>query len=134
MGMTFLDVTVKKQPDSRGERRIKFLIDTGAIYTVAPAAALRKLGIKPHRKESFTLADGSSIERGMGMAYFEYKGVGGGAPVVFGEAKDSNLLGMTTLESMGLMVDPLSRELRRLPTMLGVAYAAQPKLTRRRRD
>ncbi|MFQ5429495.1 MAG: hypothetical protein ACE5E1_04215 [Phycisphaerae bacterium] len=38
---------------------------------------------------------------------------------------------MTTLEAMGLMVDPLSRELRRLPAMLGLAHVAQPTLLKK---
>ncbi len=129
--MTFLKLKVKKLPESRQAAQIQFLIDTGAIYTVAPAAILRKLGIKPHRHESFILADGTAVERRIGGAYFEYKGIGGVAPVIFGEASDSKLLGMTTLEAMGLMVDPLSRELKHLPAMLGLAFQAQPKLTRR---
>ncbi len=131
MGMTHLQVTVKKLPDSKRRQRLQFLIDTGAVYTVAPAPVLRRLGIKPHRRERFTLADGSSIERKIGMAYFAYKGTGGGAPVIFGESGDTNLLGMTTLEAMGLLVDPLSRELRRLPAVLGLAYFAQPSLQKR---
>ena len=132
MGMTYLHLTVKKLPDSRRARKMKFLIDTGAVYTVAPGPVLRRLGIKPHRKETFILADGSSVTRQVGMAYFEYKGTGGGAPVVFGAPGDSNLLGMTTLEAMGLMVDPLSRDLRPLPAMLGLAHSAQPVLQRNR--
>ena len=119
MGMTFLTAMVKKLPESRKGRRLKFLIDTGALYTVAPASVLRALGIRPHRREEFTLADGSSIERPLGGAYFEYKGIGGVAPVVFGQPGDSNLLGVTTLEAMGVMIDPLTRELRLLPALLG---------------
>jgi len=128
MGITYLQVTMKKLPDSRKSERLKFLIDTGAVYTVAPASRLRRLRIKPHRRERFTLVDGSSIERDLGGAYFEYQGKGGVAPVIFGNPKDSNLLGMTTLEAMGLMVDPLSRDLRPLPTVLGLAHSAQPFL------
>ena len=121
MGTTYLMAIIKKLPDSRKGKRLKFLIDTGALYTVAPAHVLRELGIRPHRREEFILADGSSVQRRVGMAYFEYKGTGGGAPVIFGEGDDSNLLGVTTLEAMGLMVDPLSRRLRLLPAMLGYA-------------
>jgi hypothetical protein len=54
----------------------------------------------------------------MGGAYFEYQGIGGTAPVLFGLAGDANLLGATALEAMGLMIDPLSRQLRQLPAML----------------
>jgi hypothetical protein len=54
----------------------------------------------------------------MGGAYFEYNGIGGMAPVLFGVGGDAELLGVTTLEAMGYLVDPLSRDLRRLPAML----------------
>ena len=130
MGMTHLQVTVKRLPDSRKAERVKFLIDTGAVYSVAPADALRALGIKPHRRERFMLADGSSIERDLGGAYFEYRGTGGMAPVVFGEPRDARLMGMSTLEAMGLMIDPLSGDLRPLPAMLGPAYSSHPCLMR----
>jgi hypothetical protein len=42
----------------------------------------------------------------------------GGSDVIFGEAGDINLLGALTLESLGLLLDPLERELRELPRLL----------------
>jgi hypothetical protein len=42
----------------------------------------------------------------------------GGADVVFGEEGDSLLLGAFTLESLGLSLDPLRRELKALPMIL----------------
>lgn len=39
--------------------------------------------------------------------------------VIFGEEDDSILLGALTLESLGLALDPLKRELRPLPMVLG---------------
>ncbi|MFA5782564.1 MAG: hypothetical protein WC868_09885 [Bacteroidales bacterium] len=42
---------------------------------------------------------GSTITRQVGDAYFEYKGDGGAAPVIFGEKGDEPLPGVTTLES-----------------------------------
>ncbi len=95
-----------------------FLVDTGTTYTVAPGEVLDRLGIKPHRELTLSLADGSQVTRKMGGAYFEYNGIGGMAPVLFGLPGDAELLGVTTLEAMGYMVDPLSRDLRRLPAML----------------
>ena len=73
---------------------------------------LKALGCKPYRKKTFFLADGTSVERRIGDAYFEYGGVGGAAPVIFGEKGDSNLLGATTLEALELVLDPFRRELR----------------------
>ena len=66
----------------------------------------------PHRRKSFFLADGTAIERRIGDAYFEYGGIGGAAPVIFGEKGDQNLLGATTLEALELVLDPFKRELR----------------------
>jgi hypothetical protein len=47
----------------------------------------------------------------VGDAYFEYRGDGGAAPVIFGEDGDQPLLGATTLESLGLVLNPFKREL-----------------------
>lgn len=118
MGLTYLNVLVKRLPDDKAGEELEFLIDTGATYTLAPAATLQHLGITSHRTPTLTLADGSQTSRQMGGAYFEYRGVGGMAPVLFGQPGDANLLGATALEAMGLMIDPLSRDLRQLPAML----------------
>jgi hypothetical protein len=55
------------------------------------------------------LADGKTIRKPVGNAFFEYQGKIGAAPVVFGE-KDVYLLGAVTLESLGLILDPMKRE------------------------
>jgi len=118
MGTIYLDILVRRLPaDPQGET-LQFLVDTGAVYTLAPADVLRRLGITPHRTLTLTLADGSKTAREMGGAYFEYQGTGGVAPALFGVPGDMNLLGVTTMEAMGLMIDPLTRDLRRLPAML----------------
>ena len=86
-------------------------MDSGAVYSLAPSAVLKRLGIKPHRTVEFSLADGRVISRRVGDAYFEHAGVGGAAPVIFGEDNDEPLLGATTLESLGLVLDPFKRRL-----------------------
>ena len=42
----------------------------------------------------------------------------GAAPVIFGETGDSTLLGAVTLEALGVILDPIKRELRPLPMIL----------------
>lgn len=118
MGAVYLDVLIKRLPQDTQSEVLEFLIDSGAVYSVAPAGVLTKLGIAPHRRVTLTLADGSKRTREVGGAYFEHQGVGGVAPVLFGQAGDLNLLGVTTLEAMGLMIDPLTRDLRPLPAIL----------------
>ena len=61
---------------------------------------------------TFSLADGSKLERKVCSACFEYEGEGGPAPVVYGEIGDEPLLGATTLASFGMVLHPFSRTLR----------------------
>lgn len=111
MGLTTQKLVVKESHRSRRKAAVNFLIDSGAVYSLVPAPILRRLGIRPHRTMEFTLADGTPIKRRVGDAYFEYHGEGGAAPVIFGEAGDEPLLGATTLESLGLVLDPFKRRL-----------------------
>jgi predicted aspartyl protease len=94
-------------------------VDSGAVYSVVPGATLRRLGIQPHGSRSFILADGTEIKRKMGDAIFRVGRDSGTSPVIFGEKGDASLLGMVSLESLGLMLDPMKRELRPLPMVLG---------------
>jgi len=101
---------------------VEFLVDSGAVYSLIPAAALRRLGLRPYRSVTFTLADGTKIKRKVGDAYFEINGHRGPAPVIFGEKGDEPLLGVTTLESLGLVLDPFKRQL--LPMRMLLAHLA----------
>ena len=86
---------------------------------MVPAAVLDRLGIKPLTEQEFRLADGAKIVRKKGGALFKYGSRIGVADVIFGEEEDSQLLGAFTLESLGLAIDPLRRELRELPMTIG---------------
>jgi aspartyl protease family protein len=118
MGLTHIDLEIANPAKPKQRARIEFLIDTGAYYSVVPASVLRKLGIKPHSKRTFTLADGSKITRRLGDVQFRFDGRQGASPVIFGEKDDSILLGSVSLEALGLMIDPLKRQLRPLPMVL----------------
>ena len=111
-------VIIKKSFDAKKAATVEFMVDSGAVYSVVDSTILRKLGCKPHRRKTFFLADGTAIERTIGDAYFEYAGIGGAAPVIFGQKGDSNLLGATTLEALELVLDPFKRELRPMTTAL----------------
>ena len=111
MGSTFKKLIVKPSPGSNKKLLITFHIDSGAIHSLVLASDLLKIGIKPHKTMEFVLADGSKVFRKVGGAFFEYEGEGGVAPVIFGERGDESLLGATTLESLGLVLNPFKREL-----------------------
>ena len=119
MGLTTLEIEVGNPATPEVTEPIEFLIDSGAIYSVVPIPILERLGINPLIEQEFRLADGSKIVRKKGAAVFKYGERIGGADVIFGEEGDSQLLGAFTLEALGLALDPLRRELRPLPMILG---------------
>ena len=118
MGLTVLEVHVGNPAKPKVTLPIELLVDSGIIYSVVPAAILKKLGIKPIAEQTFRLADGSKITRKKGGAVFRYGDQVGVADVIFGEESDSTLLGAFTLEALGLALDPLKRELLPLPMIL----------------
>ncbi len=120
MGLNALELEVGNPANPDVTEKVEFLVDSGAIYSVVPAPILEKLGIKPLAEQEFRLADGTKIVRKKGVAIFKYKGRIGGADVIFGEEGDSVLLGAFSLEALGLMLDPLKRELKPLPMMLAL--------------
>ena len=111
MGITNAILKVKEHRKSEKIAEVNFLIDSGAIYSLVPGKILDELDIDPYKEMIFSLADGTSIKRRVCSAYFEFKGEGGPAPVIYGEEGDEPLLGVTTLESLGLVLNPFTRTL-----------------------
>jgi predicted aspartyl protease len=119
MGITVLEIDVANPATPQERETLDLLVDSSAVYSVVPAGILRRLGIRPLAKEEFRLADGSTIVRRKGVALFRFEGRVGGADVIFGEKDDAALLGALSLEAMGLVLDPLKRQLKPLPMILG---------------
>jgi predicted aspartyl protease len=119
VGLVDLKVRIGNPADAKRTVELKMLLDSGAIYSVVPAAVLRRLGIEPMRKDTFSLADGRYVTRDLGGATFEIDGRRGVSTVIFGRRGDACLLGATTFEDLGLTLDPLKRQLRPLRLVLG---------------
>ena len=117
MAITFVKVKVANMANPRRSRRYEFLVDSGAVYTVVPETELKKLGVEPTSEEEFTLANGETFKKSVGNALFEFRGKLRAAPVIFGD-KGIFLLGATTLEALGLILDPVRRQLKPLPMFL----------------
>jgi clan AA aspartic protease len=118
MGVTFVNVKVANPADPSRAIEEQFLVDSGAVYSLVPRRHLEGIGIEPHSRRTFILANGEQVERDIGTAIFEYQGRRGDSLVIFGEEGDSALLGATTLEGFGLILDPFRRELKPLPMVL----------------
>lgn len=116
MGLVYVDGYVRK-----GWKRVdvRFLVDSGATYTVLKKSVWERLGLEPIDEMEFILADGTTIRRGISEAVIGLPGYGERhSPVVLGESEDENLLGTVTLEIFGLILDPFRRELRRIRALM----------------
>jgi clan AA aspartic protease len=110
MGLTYVDGWVL---GSRGrKRRQRFLVDSGAMYTLLPKKAWKGIGLRPLRKMSFSLADGTLIERRIAEARLRLPQGEAHTPVILGEDGDEALLGVVTLEILGLVLNPFDRTLQ----------------------
>lgn len=118
MGLTHKKLIVKENRKSKLLQEVDFLIDSGAVYSLVNAEVLKELYIEPYKEMDFVMVDGTKVNRKVGDAYFEYNGEGGMAPVIFGEEGDEPLLGATTLESLGLILNPFKRELHPMRMLL----------------
>jgi len=112
MGTFSVEGVVSKVSRPGSPIRVSLVADTGATYTTLPASIMRKLGVDRIRTEKLQLADGSIVERPLGEVAID---LGGGhsvsaTPALFGD-EGVFLLGVVTLEALGLMVDPLSKTL-----------------------
>jgi len=112
MGMTDIRVRIANLADPRRSVEVDLVVDSGAIYSVVPAAVLRRIGVEPRKVETFSLANGGTVRRPIGDVYYEIDRSAGAAPVIFGRRGDRSLLGVVTLEALGLSLDPLRRTLR----------------------
>ena len=118
MGITTAILKVKANRKAKKFENIEFLVDSGAVYSLVPGKILDKLKIETYREMSFSLADGTSIKRSLGDAYFEFENIGGAATVIYGEEGDKPLLGATTLEALGLVLNPFTRTLYPMQMLL----------------
>lgn len=114
MGLTHVTVAVSDLTKSSAPYQGEFLVDTGTIDCLAPSDGLRTAGVKPEGKAVYELADGTPVELEYGFARIEFLGEETVAQVIFGEPGCEPILGVGALENVGVVVDPVSKILKRL--------------------
>lgn len=116
MGVTYVDAVVS-EPSGR-ERAVRFLVDSGATYSLLPHEVWTELGLEQTRTITAILADGTSVERGVSECLFKLDLGFAHSPVILGEPGDAALLGTVTLENLGLVLNPFARTLHPMRMLL----------------
>jgi len=116
MGITYIQSEVKGPKGKKKE--VKFLVDSGATYSLLPKAVWQEIELEPSRQMTFTLADGTTVERSISEAFFTLEHGQAHSPVILGEEGDEALLGVVTLEILGLVFNPFDRTLRPMRMLL----------------
>src|SRR3954454_24168192 len=96
MGITFVEGTVTGKKGKKAT--VKFLVDSGAIYSLLPETEWKAIGLKPKRTMTFTLADGTEVKRAVSECHIALPQGDAHTPVILGEIDDQALLGAVTLE------------------------------------
>ncbi len=113
-----LAVRVSNAEDRSKYVDINLLVDTGAVFTLVSKQVLHGIGIKPVEGMEFTSISNQKMKREVGTAYIEVEGRKWLTSIIFGEEGDVEVLGVTTLEQLGLQVDPVSGTVKPLPLYL----------------
>ena len=117
MGVTYVDVTVRNPADRTREWTGAFLVDTGAIDSLAPRRSLEAIGLRPTGRRRYAIADGREAEMDVAVGELEIMGELSGGVIVFGDEGAEPSLGGTALASAGIEVDPQNQRLERLPAV-----------------
>lgn len=119
MGLTHVAMEVGR--DDGPHCGVRFIVDSGATYSVLPWKVWHKLGLTPKRRLDFVLADGSTMRRGISDCRFFYRDIDAPSPVILGVRGDVALLGAVMLETFGLVLNPFRRSLEPMRMMLASA-------------
>jgi clan AA aspartic protease len=90
---------------------VSMLVDTGATFSVIPEALAEAVGIRRLRRPfTVTLADGRRVKLAAGTARFRIGDREAPATILVGDVAEP-ILGVQTLEALGLTVDSRNRRL-----------------------
>ncbi|MFQ5616814.1 MAG: aspartyl protease family protein, partial [Anaerolineales bacterium] len=110
MGITYIEGVVTSPTGKQATER--FLVDSGATYSLLSCNVWQEIGLKPKRSATFTLADGSTVERQISECHLALPQGEGHTPVILGQPDDEPLMGVVTLEILGLVLNPFTRTLQ----------------------
>ncbi len=74
MGLTHVEAKVQAPNRKQRSKSVRFLVDSGAVYSVVRRDDWRALGLKPQRELDFVLADGTVLTQAASECIFELEG------------------------------------------------------------
>jgi clan AA aspartic protease len=115
VGVVFIEGTVTGPTGKQA--RLKFLVDSGATYTLLPRKIWRAIGLNAMDSVKCVLADGTEVERKVSECQIALPQGERHTPVMLGEKGDEALLGVVMLEILGLILNPYTRQLQPMRMM-----------------
>jgi aspartyl protease family protein len=117
MGHVYVDLEIENPEKPGSLIRHKALIDTGATYTVIPRDVCNKLGLKIEGSKAVKTALGSDV---LDMSYSRIRinGKSGVSTILVSDKLDQILVGVVTLEILGLTIDPTTGQLNEAEALL----------------
>jgi predicted aspartyl protease len=103
---------------------VEAMVDTGAAFSWIHRERLERMGLVNLRRMGFRAIDGSIIERDTAAVWVGSNGFTGPDTVVVAERNDMEVIGVHTIEGLGLAADPVQKKL--IPT-IGLALTAVAK-------
>ncbi len=104
-------------PDRKKVLEVDALVDTGATLSVVPRKIALELGLKATGKTTVATA-GGLVELERTRIWVELEGREEVVPALISDVLDKVLIGSTTLEVLGLQVDPVAGRLKEWTILL----------------
>jgi len=120
IGHTIAEVKIYNPRDISKSKCLKLLVDTGSTYTWIKQEKLKELNVRPLDKRKIRTIDNRIIERDISEVIIECLGRRATCIIVPAEEKDHEVLGITTLENLGLEVDPITKQLKEVEAILAL--------------
>ncbi len=95
---------------------IQAMVDTGAAFSWIHREGLERLGVEHLRRIGFRAIDGSIVERDTVAVWVGSSDFRAPDIVVMAEPSDMEVIGVHTIEGLGLAADPVQKKL--IPTVM----------------
>jgi clan AA aspartic protease len=114
MGVTHVTTQVFNLNKTTKPYEAEFLVDTGVIDCMAPKEELERIGIQPEGKSIYEFANGEVVEYELGFTRISFMGQETVSQIIFGPKDIEPILGVFVLKNLGFVVEPVSKQLKRL--------------------